>query len=105
MRRGEILAIVGENGYRAIVLSKHGLLLGPHRRGTIELPGGTVEPDDESFEKTVVRELAEETDLPIDHPPARSTRYAPPEPAHRSTRTRTSQSPPHGGLSGGSCEN
>lgn len=163
-------------GVGAIVLSEHGLLLGRHRRGTIELPGGTVEPDDESFEKTVVRELAEETgliaqpgdvsllgtlvdrvgdvvrvtvgavvnawqgepstqpdesvgdwrwwalnqlpqqdlfecsaqilaawrpDLPIDHPPARFTPYAPPEPAHRSTRTRTSHSQPHQLLSRG----
>ncbi|MER5949832.1 NUDIX domain-containing protein [Streptomyces sp. NPDC001904] len=49
-------------GVGAILLGEHGLLLGRHHRGTIELPGGTVEPG-ESLEETVVRELAEETGL------------------------------------------
>ncbi|MFJ3232687.1 bifunctional class I SAM-dependent methyltransferase/NUDIX hydrolase [Streptomyces sp. NPDC086787] len=49
-------------GVGAIVLSGRGVLLGRHRRGTLELPGGTVEAG-ESFEATVVRELAEETGL------------------------------------------
>lgn len=49
-------------GAGAIVYGERGLLLGRHRRGTWELPGGSVEPG-ESFEDTVVRELAEETGL------------------------------------------
>ncbi|MYT73607.1 ADP-ribose pyrophosphatase YjhB (NUDIX family) [Streptomyces sp. PsTaAH-137] len=49
-------------GVGAILLGEHGLLLGRHHRGTIELPGGTVEPG-EALEATVVRELAEETGL------------------------------------------
>lgn len=49
-------------GIGAIVLSEQGVLLGRHRRGTLELPGGRVEPG-ESLEQTVVRELAEETGL------------------------------------------
>ncbi|MBT1098085.1 NUDIX domain-containing protein [Streptomyces sp. Tu102] len=49
-------------GVGAIVLGTQGLLLGRHRRGTIELPGGTVEGG-ESLQETVVRELAEETGL------------------------------------------
>ncbi len=49
-------------GVGAIVLGDDGLLLGRHRYGTLELPGGTVEPG-ESLEQTVVRELAEETGL------------------------------------------
>ncbi|MFJ9815242.1 bifunctional class I SAM-dependent methyltransferase/NUDIX hydrolase [Streptomyces sp. NPDC101151] len=49
-------------GVGAIVLSDEGVLLGRHRSGTLELPGGTVEAG-ESLETTVVRELAEETGL------------------------------------------
>ncbi|MGW0560581.1 NUDIX hydrolase [Streptomyces sp. NPDC003016] len=49
-------------GVGAIILSEQGGLLGRHRRGTLELPGGTVEPG-ECLEQTVVRELAEETGL------------------------------------------
>jgi 8-oxo-dGTP pyrophosphatase MutT (NUDIX family) len=49
-------------GVGAILLSEQGLLLGRHRRGTLELPGGTVEAG-ESFEAAVVRELREETGL------------------------------------------
>ncbi|MFJ8027679.1 bifunctional class I SAM-dependent methyltransferase/NUDIX hydrolase [Streptomyces sp. NPDC096311] len=49
-------------GVAAILLGEQGLLLGRHRHGTIELPGGTVEPG-ESFEAAVVRELGEETGL------------------------------------------
>lgn len=49
-------------GVGAILLSEQGLLLGRHRRGTLELPGGTVEAG-ESFEAAVVREVGEETGL------------------------------------------
>jgi ADP-ribose pyrophosphatase YjhB (NUDIX family) len=49
-------------GVGAVVLGEQGLLLGRHRRGTWELPGGAVEPG-ESFEEAVVRELAEESGL------------------------------------------
>ncbi|MFB7322467.1 NUDIX domain-containing protein [Streptomyces sp. NPDC056190] len=49
-------------GVGAIVFGGRGLLLGRHRHGTWELPGGTVEPG-ESLHDTVVRELAEETGL------------------------------------------
>ncbi|MGW5618362.1 bifunctional class I SAM-dependent methyltransferase/NUDIX hydrolase [Streptomyces sp. NPDC003877] len=49
-------------GVGAILHGPRGLLLGRHRRGTWELPGGTVEPG-ESLQETVVRELGEETGL------------------------------------------
>ncbi|MFI6856575.1 bifunctional class I SAM-dependent methyltransferase/NUDIX hydrolase [Streptomyces sp. NPDC050416] len=49
-------------GVGAIVHGPRGLLLGRHRHGTWELPGGTVEPG-ESLRETVVRELGEETGL------------------------------------------
>lgn len=52
-------------GVGTVLVGPRGLLLGRHRRGTIELPGGTVEPG-ESLEETVVRELAEETGLHAD---------------------------------------
>ncbi|MFJ3642882.1 NUDIX hydrolase [Streptomyces sp. NPDC090108] len=49
-------------GVGAILLGPQGVLLGRHRHGTIELPGGSVESG-ESFEEAVVRELNEETGL------------------------------------------
>ena len=49
-------------GVGAILLGEQGLLMGRHRRGTLELPGGTVEAG-ESFEAAVIRELAEESGL------------------------------------------
>ncbi|MFD4022337.1 NUDIX domain-containing protein [Streptomyces sp. NPDC058576] len=49
-------------GVGAILLSEQGILLGRHRRGTLELPGGSVEAG-ESFEEAIIRELAEETGL------------------------------------------
>ncbi|MEU8653717.1 NUDIX domain-containing protein [Streptomyces sp. NPDC048737] len=52
-------------GVGAVLVGADGLLLGRHRRGTLELPGGTVEPG-ESLQETVVRELAEESGLHAD---------------------------------------
>ncbi|MFF0225440.1 NUDIX domain-containing protein [Streptomyces sp. NPDC004629] len=52
-------------GVGAVLLGPQGLLLGQHRLGTRELPGGTVEPG-ESLQEAVVRELAEETGLYAD---------------------------------------
>lgn len=49
-------------GVGAILLSAQSILLGRHRLGTLELPGGSVEAG-ESFENAVIRELAEETGL------------------------------------------
>ncbi|MET8714800.1 bifunctional class I SAM-dependent methyltransferase/NUDIX hydrolase [Streptomyces sp. NPDC004735] len=50
-------------GVGAILLSEQGILLGRHHRGTLELPGGSVEAAGESFEDAVVRELTGETGL------------------------------------------
>ncbi|MFF5256465.1 NUDIX domain-containing protein [Streptomyces leeuwenhoekii] len=52
-------------GVGVIVHGPHGVLLGRHRRGTYELPGGKVEPD-ETFPEAAVRELAEESGLMAD---------------------------------------
>ncbi|SEC17293.1 ADP-ribose pyrophosphatase YjhB, NUDIX family [Streptomyces sp. 3213] len=49
-------------GVGIILSGPDGVLLGRHRRDTVELPGGSVEPG-ESLVETVVRELAEETGL------------------------------------------
>jgi SAM-dependent methyltransferase len=47
-------------GVGAVLHGPQGLLLGRHRRGTRELPGGSADPG-ESLTRTVVRELEEET--------------------------------------------
>jgi 8-oxo-dGTP pyrophosphatase MutT (NUDIX family) len=53
-------------GVGVVVLGDKGLLLGRHRHGTWEHPGGAVEAG-QSFEATAVRELAEETGLRAHH--------------------------------------
>jgi 8-oxo-dGTP pyrophosphatase MutT (NUDIX family) len=47
-------------GIGAILHGPQGLLLGRHRRGTRELPGGKIEPG-ESYAAAVVREVEEES--------------------------------------------
>lgn len=49
-------------GVGIIVHGPDGVLLGRHRRGTWEVPGGSLEPG-ETFVEAVIRELAEETGL------------------------------------------
>ncbi|MEU8522348.1 NUDIX hydrolase [Streptomyces sp. NPDC048577] len=49
-------------GVGIIVHGPAGVLLGRHRRGTWEAPGGSLEPG-ETFVKAAIRELAEETGL------------------------------------------
>ncbi|MFE3126301.1 NUDIX domain-containing protein [Streptomyces hydrogenans] len=49
-------------GVGIIVYGPDGVLLGRHRRGTWEVPGGSVEPG-ETFVEAVIRELGEETGL------------------------------------------
>ncbi|MFI5867579.1 bifunctional class I SAM-dependent methyltransferase/NUDIX hydrolase [Streptomyces sp. NPDC051546] len=52
-------------GVGVIVQGPDGVLLGQHRRGTFELPGGSVEPG-ETFAEAAVRELHEEAGLVAD---------------------------------------
>jgi 8-oxo-dGTP pyrophosphatase MutT (NUDIX family) len=52
-------------GVGAVLNGPAGVLLGRHRRGTWEVPGGRVEPN-ESLQQAVVRELLEETGLVAD---------------------------------------
>lgn len=47
-------------GIQAILHGPQGLLLGRHSRGTLEVPGGKIEPG-ESYTTAVVREVKEET--------------------------------------------
>jgi 8-oxo-dGTP pyrophosphatase MutT (NUDIX family) len=61
-RTGRAPAAHAAIGVGAILMSESGVLLGRHRLGTRELPGGTLEAG-ESLEQAVVRELFEETGL------------------------------------------
>ncbi|GGT72140.1 NUDIX domain-containing protein [Streptomyces atratus] len=54
-------------GVGVIVLDTQGrVLLGRHHSGTWELPGGKVDPTNESIAAAAVRELREETGLEVD---------------------------------------
>ncbi|NGO75249.1 NUDIX domain-containing protein [Streptomyces sp. YC504] len=64
-RTAEPLAPHAAVGVGAIVYGEKGLLLGRHKLGTFELPGGSLEGG-ESLEETAVRELAEECGLIAD---------------------------------------
>ncbi|MEU9254469.1 bifunctional class I SAM-dependent methyltransferase/NUDIX hydrolase [Streptomyces sp. NPDC048270] len=52
-------------GVGVIIHGPDGVLLGQHRRGTFELPGGSVEPG-ETFTEAAVRELHEEAGIVAD---------------------------------------
>ncbi|MFD0501522.1 NUDIX domain-containing protein [Streptomyces rhizosphaericus] len=69
-------------GVGVIVRSSEGVLLGRHRRGTWELPGGSAEPG-ETFPEAAVRELHEEASLLADGPRRRAGTGHPPRPGGR----------------------